>query len=67
LEDFAVVVSNEEVLEKKGNMAINRYVRQGRVNAGDGPSFENAYAEWEASSNKLKDSMSQLFATLEGT
>jgi type I restriction enzyme M protein len=67
LEDFAVVVSNEAVLEKKGNMAINRYVRQGRVNAGDGPSFKNAYAEWEASSNKLKDSMSQLFATLEGT
>ncbi len=64
-ENFAVVVSNEQVLEKKGNLAINRYVRQDRVAADGGQTFESAYFEWEKSSTALQDSMNQLFATLE--
>ena len=60
-----MVVTNEQVLEKKGNLAINRYVRQDRVTAESGQSFESAYTEWETSSNTLKDSMNQLFTVLE--
>lgn len=63
--DFSVVVSNEAVLEKKGNMAINRYVRQDKHVDSDQPAFETVYADWEGSSDKLKKSMNQLFATLE--
>lgn len=64
-EDFAVLVTKEHVLEKKGNMAINLYIRPEQHNTDDDLSFSDAYGQWQASSTELKQSMTQLFKTLE--
>ncbi|RWX44028.1 N-6 DNA Methylase [Candidatus Electrothrix aarhusensis] len=66
-EDFAALVTTEEILEKNGNMAINRYVRSERFQSNNSVSFEEAYAGWQASSNELQSSMTELFKVLEAS
>jgi len=60
IDSFSVVVSIDEVLEKKGNMAINRYVRLREINT-DTLSFEENFNNWEKSSESLSESMRQVF------
>lgn len=64
-ENFAALVSTEDVLKKNGNMAINLYVRQNSYNAENSESFEDAYENWTQSSDLLKTSMNELFQILE--
>jgi len=60
-ENFAALVSCEDVLKRKGNMAINLYVRPEEFDAENSVSFKDAYAEWNDASRKLKSSMNKLF------
>ena len=64
-ENFAALVSAEDVLAKKGNMAINLYVRAEKMHADSVVDFAVAYEAWEASSAQLKPSMNDLFGALE--
>ena len=63
-ENFAALVTVEDVLAKKGNMAINLYVRPNALNLEDSISFEEAYQQWNDSADALKSSMEALFKTL---
>lgn len=65
IDNFAALVSVEDVLKREGNMAINRYVRQNEYSAKNEASFEKVYEQWETSSSELKKSMNQLFEILE--
>lgn len=63
VEGFAKVVSIEEVLDNKGSLNIAQYVSN--VETSDNKlSLEESLAAWEAESEKLKDSMEQLFQIL---
>ena len=64
-DNFAALVTNDDVLKNNGNMAINLYVRQNRYNAENSESFEDAYENWNQSSSSLKISMNELFQILE--
>jgi type I restriction enzyme M protein len=63
-EDFAVLVSVDDILAKKGNMAINLYIRPNALNLADSITFDVAYKRWIDSSNILQSSMDTLFTTL---
>ncbi len=63
-QDFAELVSVEEVLEKKGNMAINLYIRPDSLTDDNEISLPNAYKKWQDSSLKLKQSMGSLLDEL---
>jgi type I restriction enzyme M protein len=65
---FARVATNDEVLKKDGSLSIPLYVRaeNGNVNgSGDGTTFQQAIADWRESSTALRESMNDLFKTLE--
>jgi type I restriction enzyme M protein len=64
-EDFAVLVGNDDVLAKNGNMAINLYIRAEKMHADSIVDFSFAYEAWEVSSLRLKESMNNLFQSLE--
>lgn len=64
-QNFAALVNIEEVLENKGNMAINLYVRPQEFADEIQQSFEEAYQHWEQESQALKSSMNELFQILE--
>ncbi|WP_081210511.1 type I restriction-modification system subunit M [Salegentibacter sediminis] len=64
-EDFAALVSKDEVLQNGGNMSVSLYARANKYDADKNESFAEAYDNWEKSSSKLKVSMEQLFETLE--
>ncbi len=64
-ENFAALVTTDEVLKNNGNMAINLYVRQNSYDAENSESFEDAYENWNQSSDLLKTSMNELFQILE--
>jgi type I restriction enzyme M protein len=63
-EHFASKVPIEEVLSKRGNMAISLYVQPEKVGDGILP-FEQAYQQWEKSGDSLSASMNELFELLE--
>jgi len=63
--DFATLMTNDDVLKKNGNMAINLYIRPEQHNPADSISFEGAYTIWEDSSTQLKNSMKEFFKVLE--
>jgi len=62
-EHFAAKVPIEEVLSKRGNMAISLYVQPEKVGDGILP-FEQAYQQWEESGDSLSASMNELFELL---
>ena len=64
-QNFAALVNIEEVLENKGNMAINLYVRTQEFADEIQQSFEEAYQHWEKESQALQSSMNELFQILE--
>lgn len=59
--NFAVVVTNDVILNKNGNMAINLYIRPDSLDLSNDDSFVSVYSNWQASSDNLKASMEQLF------
>lgn len=63
-ENFAALASIDDVMEKQGNLSINLYVRAEQYDENGAQSFEAAYRDWEASSQKLKSSMNELFQVL---
>jgi len=64
IEGFSILVDRQEILEKNANMAINLYVRQSSLIDGESITFEQAYQQWQQSSNDLKTSMNDLFKEL---
>lgn len=63
-DDFSLLVSKQEVLDKNANMAINLYVRPDSLADSDDISFVDAYQQWQQSSDTLKVSMDKLFKEL---
>jgi len=63
--DFASLKTTTEVLKNSGNMAISLYVQPEKLNKVEILDFEDAFENWEDSSNELKNSMNELFQTLE--
>lgn len=59
---YAKVASIEDILSHDGNMNINFYVKRNNSNAD--LSFERSFKQWNESTVKLKESMSNLFAVL---
>ncbi len=64
VDDFANLVEVSDVLERKGNMAINLYVRPDKLSEQSDLSFQEAYQQWHISSDELKGPMEQLFEAL---
>jgi type I restriction enzyme M protein len=62
-EGFCKVVSNEEVIEKKGSLNIAQYVSNVDGNA-EKISIDDALVNWNKSSLELKKSMNELFQIL---
>lgn len=63
IDGFSVVKNIDDILEKKGNMAINQYVRF-REELIDTSSFEDSFSKWGTSSKSLSTSMQELFNEL---
>lgn len=63
-DNFASLVSNQDVLDRSGNMAINLYVRPDSLVNGEDTCLITAYNQWQESSDQLKASIEQLFEEL---
>jgi type I restriction enzyme M protein len=64
---FACVATNDEVLERGGNLSIPLYIRAANGSANgnvDGATLQRAIAEWQESSAVLRESMNELFDVL---
>jgi len=64
VDNFANLVDVSDVLERKGNMAINLYVRPDKLSEQSELSLQESYQQWSESSKELKGSMAQLFKVL---
>jgi len=64
-DNFAALVTKEDVLGNKGNMAISLYVQPAKANAEIEIPFAEAYTNWENESQKLKSAMTELFNLIE--
>lgn len=62
---FARVVANAEVLRQNANLNIPLYVQPPNGNNGTDKPLETVIAEWQASSQALRNSMGSLFGLLE--
>ena len=60
-EGFCKVISVEDVLSNKANLAINLYVNTKDANRAVEKDFATAYESWTTSSKDLKNSMNDLF------
>ncbi len=65
IENFSKLVSVEDVLVNKGNLSLNLYVRPQQQMNEQHETFEEAFANWQAQGNVLKQSMNELFEMLE--
>lgn len=64
VEGFAKLVSVDEILENKGSLNIAQFVSNVKIN-GDKTTLEESFKIWEKESQKLKESMNQLFQVIE--
>jgi type I restriction enzyme M protein len=64
-EHFAALITIDEVIANKGNMAISLYVQPEKNGNNPVLPFEEAFENWEDSGRNLKSSMSELFEILE--
>jgi type I restriction enzyme M protein len=64
-QNFAALVTIEDVLANNGNMAINLYVRTVQHSSENETVFSEVYEQWEQSSLALKESMTNLFEILQ--
>lgn len=60
-ENFAALVSIDDVMDRNGNMAISLYVQPKKNGDNSILSFKEAFENWEVSGLKLKSSMSEIF------
>ena len=65
IENFSSLVNKEDVLEKNGNMAMNLYIRTNSLNTQIMDLFEDVYEDWNDKGIELKNTMKELFQTLE--
>ncbi|MEZ4994934.1 MAG: N-6 DNA methylase [Saprospiraceae bacterium] len=65
VDNFASLVSKEDVLTNNANMAISLYVRPEQYDSESQQNFWTVYEQWEKSSEDLKASMTELFKILE--
>jgi len=64
-EGFARLVSTREVIEQNnGKLAINLYIRKEESGNTSQNDFSESYMNWTESSEKLKESMKNLFEVL---
>jgi type I restriction enzyme M protein len=69
IDGFAKVATLDEIRANDSNLNLSFYVRSQNGNGGDSTdgSLNDALGEWITSSNELRESVDQLFATLEET
>ena len=65
VDNFASLVSIEDVLDRKGNMSMNLYIRTYGLHTQTMDVFEDVLENWETKSKDLKIAMNELFQTLE--
>ena len=63
-DNFAALVQQKEVLDRKGNMAISLYVRPQDTNKPAEESFDAVYDDWQSKTIELRKSMDELFVML---
>jgi type I restriction enzyme M protein len=63
-ENFSALISIEDVMTQKGNMAISLYVQPEKNDDNPILPFEEAFENWEDSGGKLLSSMRELFQIL---
>ena len=63
-DNFAVLVDNQDVLQRNGNMAINQYVRPDSLANEQDTCLNTAFSQWELSYEQLKGSMAHLLGAL---
>ncbi|KAB7732951.1 N-6 DNA methylase [Rudanella paleaurantiibacter] len=61
---FCKVVDIDDILQNGGKLAINLYVQPGQETTASERTFEQAFSDWQQSSNALKTSMNELFDLL---
>jgi len=64
IENFAAVVTIEDILKNKGNISISLYAQPEKDGADVVLPFHEAYNNWTTSAKELKSSMNSLFETL---
>jgi type I restriction enzyme M protein len=64
VEGFSSVVTNEDILNNDGSLNIPLYVKP--IDNGESVSVDDAYEQWQSSSDALRDSMKTLFSTING-
>lgn len=62
---FASVKDKKELIENGGNLSVSLFVRPNELANQKEVIFQDVYRDWEESSEKLKNSMKDLFKTLE--
>jgi type I restriction enzyme M protein len=62
IEGFSSVVPDAEILKNDGSLNIPLYVKP--IASEPSLSVDEAYQQWESSSRSLRDSMNQLFSTI---
>lgn len=65
VDNFASLVSINDVLDRKGNMSMNLYIRTNGLHTQTMDVFEHVLENWETKSQDLKKAMNELFQTLE--
>ena len=64
-DNFAALISAEEVLANKGNLSVSLYVQPEKEDENPVLPFDEAFRNWEESGKSLQLSMRELFQTLE--
>ena len=64
IKDFSALVNAEDVLQNNANMSISLYVRQNKLEDEVILPFVEVYSNWSEESEKLKNSMNDLFQIL---
>jgi type I restriction enzyme M protein len=65
VDNFASLVNIEDVLDRKGNMSMNLYIRTNGLHTQTMDVFEDVLEDWQTKSRDLKKAMNELFQTLE--
>lgn len=64
IKGFSKLVSKEDVLNNDGSLLVTNYVQSSRIKESNVLPFDEAYGNWEDSSNSLSKSINQLFKRL---
>lgn len=64
VDNFASLVNIEDVLDRKGNMSMNLYIRTNGLHTQSMDVFEDVLEDWQTKSKDLKNAMNELFQTL---